>query len=281
MVEVIHKLDTLQKIKFNKLKEYIKSLGKVVLAYSGGVDSTLLLKVCKDVLDNKCVAVVADSIFYPKDEIKFAIKTAKEIGINPLVVKLEPLSDKKIITNPPDRCYLCKKILFRRLCVIAREKNIEFIIDGSNYDDRGDYRPGFRAIKECGVKSPLLELCITKKDVRLFSKELGLCTWNNFSSSCLATRFIYGVELDENLIDGVAKAEKYIKSFGVRQVRVRHFDKVARIEVEPREMAKIIRYRNRIGKYLKFLGYVFVDLDMEGYRTGNMNKLIESEQRHD
>jgi len=260
-----------QDIKFDKLKEILAKMDSVLLAYSGGVDSTFLLKVAKGVLGNKLLAVTADSQTYTKEELVFARSMAKRFKVEHIVIKTNELSNKKFLKNPKNRCYFCKKELFTKLKEIAKKNNIKFVVDATNYSDRGDYRPGRLAKKELGVRSPLDEARISKEDIRKLSKHLKLPTWNKPALACLASRFPYGAEITLRALRRIERAEGFIRSLGISQVRLRHYNGLARIEVLKKEIPTLIKKRSLIVEKLKKLGYNYVTIDLEGYRTGSLN----------
>jgi pyridinium-3,5-biscarboxylic acid mononucleotide sulfurtransferase len=264
--------------KRDKLKTILEGMESVLVAYSGGVDSTLLLKTAGDVLGgNKVLAVIAKSRTYPSDETEKAGKLAEKLKIRHKIITTNELSDPQFSSNPVNRCYYCKKELFLKMKRIVRENNLKFIADGSNYDDIRDFRPGSRAKCELGVRSPLQEAGLTKEDIRALSKKLKLPTWNKPSLACLASRFPYGKHLTAKELNRVEKAEKFLQESGFRQVRVRHYGDTARIEVEKEEIRPMVDNRRSIVKKLKKLGYIYVTLDLEGYRSGSMNETLKKQ----
>ncbi|ADL68560.1 NAD synthase [Thermoanaerobacterium thermosaccharolyticum DSM 571] len=262
--------------KYENLKKYIKQLGSAVIAFSGGVDSTFLAKVCKDVLNDSCLAVTATSSTYPEREFKEALELAKEIGIRHKIIKSEELEIEGFSKNPIDRCYYCKSELFSKLKKVADDEGIEYVLDGTNADDTGDFRPGRRAAKELGVKSPLLECGFTKDDIREMSKRLGLPTWNKPAYACLSSRFPYGQEITSEKLSMVEKSEEYLLNLGFVGFRVRHHGDVARIELNPDQINMMMdeNIRKKVVSKLKEIGFKYVSLDLEGYRTGSMNEAI-------
>lgn len=267
--------------KLKILKENLKSLESVLIAFSGGVDSTFLLKVAHDVLQNKVIAITATSSTYPKRELMEAKKYAKSIGVQHIIVESEELDIKGYSQNPVNRCYYCKKELFSKLKKVADENGIRHILDGSNFDDIGDYRPGMEAARELGVISPLKEAELTKEEIRAYSKEMGLPTWNKPSFACLSSRFPYGNEINSKKLKMVEDAEQFLLDLGFRQVRVRHHGKIARIEVAPEERIKFFNLdvMDKVGNKLKEIGYTYVTLDILGYKTGNMNAVLEKKDK--
>lgn len=263
--------------KLRKLKEMFGQMKSVLVAYSGGVDSTFLLKVAKDTLKESVLAATAVSPTYPETELAAAKKIAKLLKARHVLVETKELESAEFTANHPERCYVCKKELFSQLKNIAKENSIEEIIDGSNADDVHDFRPGMRAVKELGIRSPLQELGFTKNEIRKLSKKLGLTTWNKPSLACLSSRFPYGININKEDLARVAKAEYFLNSLGIYQVRVRHCNDTARIEVLPEDMARLYKngIRGRILKKFKKLGYTYVTVDLEGYRSGSMNEALK------
>ena len=261
------------KYKYEKLKDYIKSLGRVAVAFSGGVDSALLLKVAADVLGENVLAVTAKSEFFPERELTEAAEFCKRYHIRQVFCSSEAMEIPGFVQNPPDKCYLCKRELFGKICGIAEQEGCRAVAEGSNMDDTGDYRPGMRAVKELGVLSPLQEAGLYKQEIRQLSKMLGLPAWDKPSFACLATRFVYGEEITRKKLSMVGEAEQLLLDMGFRQVRVRMHGSMARIEILPEEFERILAddRRLRIFTRLKELGFSYVTLDLGGYRTGSMN----------
>jgi uncharacterized protein len=261
--------------KLKKLKEILKGMDSVLVAYSGGVDSTFLLKVAGDTLGHKVLAVTADSSTYPVQELAFAKKIAKSLGSRHMVVRTDELSDKNFTSNPINRCYFCKKELFRKLKNIAKRNRLNYVVDASNLSDEKDYRPGNIAKKELNIRSPLKEAGFTKKEIRKFSKIFGLSTWDKPSLACLASRIPYNIKISSKLLARINVAENYLRKMGFKQVRVRHYNGLCRIEVDKNDISRLISKRNQAVGRLKRLGYNYVTIDLEGYRTGSLNDVIK------
>ncbi|MCH5280335.1 MAG: ATP-dependent sacrificial sulfur transferase LarE [Lachnospiraceae bacterium] len=262
--------------KYKLLQDNLKSLGSVVVAFSSGVDSTFLLKVAHDVLQDKAIAVTASSCSFPERELHEAEAFCKENGIEHIICKSEELDIEGFRQNPKNRCYLCKRELFEKIWDIAKEHGIQEVAEGSNLDDNGDYRPGLMAVEELKVKSPLREAGLTKEEIRELSKQLGLPTWDKQSFACLSSRFVYGETIDENKLSMVDKAEQLLLDMGFHQVRVRIHGMMARIEVLPEEIGRLVEEATRktVWEKLKEYGFTYVTLDLAGYRTGSMNETL-------
>lgn len=265
--------------KFENLKNILKSMKKVLVAFSGGVDSTFLLKVAHDVLGPNVMAVIASSATYPEKEQQEALRIAEDLNVKHRVIQTKELDDPHFRDNPPERCYFCKKELFSRLKEIAAEENIPHICDGSNFEDSFDFRPGSRAAEELEVRSPLKEARLDKSEIRVLSKKLGLPTWDKPAMACLSSRFPYYTAIDEESLRQIDAAEEYLRSKGFSQLRVRHHGHIARIEIDPADFSAMIdkEAREEIVAELKKIGYLYITLDLTGYRTGSMNEPILEE----
>ena len=263
--------------KLDSLKSNLALLESVAVAFSGGVDSTFLLRVAHDVLGDNVIAVTASSCSFPERELREAEAFCKQNGIRHIVCKSEELDIDGFRQNPKNRCYLCKHELFEKIWAIAKEQNLAAVAEGSNTEDNGDYRPGLIAVKELGVKSPLREVGLSKAEIRALSKELGLPTWNKQSFACLSSRFVYGETISEEKLGMVDKAEQLLLDLGFHQVRVRIHGTIARIEILLDEFERIIDEdcRDKIYSTLKSLGFTYVTLDLGGYRTGSMNETLK------
>ena len=263
--------------KYTVLREYIASLGSVAVAFSGGVDSTLLLRVAHDVLGDKAVAVTMVSSLFPHRELEEARAFCSALGAEQIILTVDELAIDGFRDNPPNRCYLCKRSLFTNLLETARKHGLSHVVEGSNVDDLGDYRPGLRAIEELGIKSPLRHAGLTKNEIRSLSRELGLSTWEKPTYACLASRFVYGERITPEKLIMVERAESFLIGLGFRQMRVRLHGTLARIEVLPEDFGKAVELRTQIYDELKGLGFSYVTLDLQGYRTGSMNDALRSQ----
>lgn len=259
------------------LEDYLRSLGSVAVAFSSGVDSTFLLKTAHDVLGSRALAVTARSCSFPARELNEAKAFCESEGIEQIIVDSEELDIEGFRQNPKNRCYLCKHELFSKIRAIAAERGIACIAEGSNVDDEGDYRPGLIAVAELEVKSPLREAGLTKAEIRELSKELGLSTWNKQSFACLSSRFVYGETISEEKLSMVDRAEQRLLDLGFHQVRVRVHGDLARIEIDRAEFAKMSASDtvDQIARYLHELGFLYVTLDLDGYKTGSMNRTLD------
>ncbi len=263
--------------KLSALRKTVQKYEKVLVAFSGGVDSTFLLKVCTDVLGKEnVIAATAISDTYTKDELKYAKSVTADLGVAHILLETDEMSDSSFVSNTPERCYSCKKHLFSSLRDIAEAHSIECLADASNTDDEDDYRPGRRAAKEFSVKSPLIEVGMTKQDIRRYSRRLGMTSWDKPANPCLASRIPYGCKITRNKLEMIQRAEMFLRRAGIRTVRVRHHGKLARIEVLQKDIKKLLgkKLRAKVIDYLKELGFTWITIDLEGYRQGSLNEIL-------
>ncbi len=265
--------------KLNKLEQYIIGLGSLAVGFSSGVDSTFMLVVAHNVLGDKAIAVTQVDASVPEREQKEADEFCKKRGIRHFTVHADPMQEENYRNNGPDRCYYCKRGIFTEIMRVAKENGIEYVAEGSNLDDLGDYRPGLKAVAELGVKSPLREAGLSKEDIRLISKAMGLPTWSKPSYACLASRFVYGEEITEEKLKMIDEAEQFLIELGFLEERVRLHGKLARIEVPAKDIERLAsdEIREAVYKRFKEIGFMFVTMDMHGYSMGSMNKTIKKQ----
>lgn len=263
--------------KLEDLTAYFKAMGSAAVAFSGGVDSTLLLRVAKEALGDRVIAITAYAGFMPPRELEEAKSFCAGLGVEHKIIHFDIEELPEFKHNPPDRCYFCKKYIFSRLKHLAEEKGLAYVVEGSNLDDLGDYRPGLKAVRELEIKSPFLEVGFSKQDIRIASQQLGLAAWNKPSMACLASRFPYGQVITMEGLARVNLAEEFLFGLGFSQVRVRVQNDTARIELLVEEMFKALELREQLCVYLKSLGFSYVTLDLRGYRSGSMNEFLSKE----
>lgn len=268
------KLQDMQtEVKVEHLKHILEEMKTVLVAYSGGADSTFLSVVAHEVLGPKMLAVLAYSPTYTATERQEAEEIVRKIGFRYKAIGSSEIDNADFVANPPERCYFCRMSLFAELKNIADEEGLAWIVDGMNYDDLTDYRPGRRAAEESGVRSPLVEAELTKEEIRQLSRDRGLPTWNKPASPCLASRIPYGTPVTLNTLQRIAEGEEFLHSLGLGQLRLRHHGDIARIEVDEQDMGILLKdeIRREIAQKLKSLGYKYVTLDLTGYRMGSLN----------
>ncbi len=265
--------------KLEGLKQNLAQLQRVAVAYSGGVDSTFLLWVARKVLGDGAVAVTAQLQSFPEHELEETKHFCRERGIRQIICEIDELKLEKFRENPPDRCYYCKKHIFSEISRVLREQGDYVLVEGSNVDDASDYRPGARAIRELGVKSPLQDAGLTKNEIRQLSKQMELPTWDKPSCACLASRFAYGEMITTEKLSALETAENFLHELGFHQLRVRVHGSLARIEVLPQELPRLFEdtNRTRITQRLQELGFSYVTADLLGFRSGSMNECLRIE----
>lgn len=263
--------------KYDSLKALLVAMQRVLIAFSGGVDSALLLKVAVDVLGENVLAATAVSGTTSRQERQDAVQLAGQLGVHHLLVESQELEMPEFVKNPTDKCYICKKHRFAAMKALADKHGCFYVLDGGNLDDQRDFRPGIRALEELGVRSPLFEAEMTKSDIRQLSQQLGLPTWNKPSSACLASRIPYHHQITPKKLRQVDVGEDFLRELDFsQQLRVRHYGDTARLEIAPDDIQKLASadLRHRIVDYFKGLGFAFVTLDLEGYNMGSLNRVL-------
>ena len=260
------------------LVDILSKMDRVIIAYSGGVDSAFLAAVANEVLGNNALSVTAVSPSLAPSELEEAQSLAQDLGLNYRTINTNEIEREDYSANNPDRCFFCKDELYSHLIKFSGEENYNFVVNGTNVDDLGDYRPGLDAATQYGVRSPLVEANLEKKDIRVLSREMGLPTWDKPAQACLSSRIPYGTMVTVEALTTIAKAEKYLREKGFKQLRVRHHENIARIEISADDFDVLTSepLRTEIPRYFKSLGYSYVTLDLEGFRSGSLNEILNS-----
>ena len=264
------------KRKLSFLRDNFRDMASVIIAYSGGVDSAFMAAVANDVLGAKALAITAKSPSLAQSELRDAVLLGKKLGLNHRVIETKEVQRSDYRANTLDRCFFCKDELYSHLVCIAREENFSWVANGTNLDDLGDFRPGLNAAKKYSVRSPLVEVGLSKSEIRLLSREMRLSVWDKPAQACLSSRVPYGTIVTVETLECISLAEEYLRNLGIKQIRVRHHGNIARIEIEPKDFGILANedVRNGVVKFFKSIGYVYVTLDLAGFRSGSLNEVM-------
>ncbi|MCX7572401.1 ATP-dependent sacrificial sulfur transferase LarE [Tumebacillus sp. DT12] len=265
--------------KKQKLYDILSGMDQAIVAFSAGIDSTFVLACAKEVLGDRVLAVTAASETFPERELQEAIELAKEFGVRHEIIEIKEMENPHFVANNPDRCYHCKAGLYSRLSALAQERGVPYVLDGANMDDLGDYRPGRQAASDYQIRSVLQEAGLFKEELRQMAKEMGVPNWNKPSFACLSSRIPYGDLITLEKVGQLDRGEDQLRRFGFKQIRIRHHDQIARVEVLPEEFMKAVEYAEEITAILKEEGFTYVTLDLQGYRSGSMNETLKLKEK--